>query len=325
MLHRSLRRLLSVSMVSGLVMTAPALAEDIVVSQWGVAMTGAEFAVAIDQGYFKAAGADITGALAAQGGGTSVRAALANASGYGLVSLSAAVAAIRAGEDLKIVHTSVSSAADSVWVTMPNSDVRTLKDAKGKILAITNPKGWSEMFAQLALEHEGLAPDSVTIRALGSVAGGLTGLEKGAVAVSLIVEPGWTAKKSQYRMVFDGRNLPRITQAVGIATGQLIKEQPQKLRAILEGRRKAVQAIYKDPQGSAKSVTKYYTSVPPDVVTEVMASMASARYWDEGAINREELDRMIRGLKAMGALKGDEPIDWDKMIDVSFLPADLRK
>lgn len=322
MSQRSLRPSRVLAVAASLVLASPAFADDLVITQWGVAMSGADYAVALDQGHFKAAGADVTGVIAAQGGGTSVRAALASAGGYGMVSLAAAVSAIRAGEDLKIVHSAVSSAADSVWVTMPNSDVKTLKDAKGKSLAITNPKGWSEMFAVLALAHEGLPPDSVTIKALGSISGGLTGLEKGAVAVALAVEPGWSAKKSQYRMVFDGRNLPPVTQAVGIATGQLMREQPQKLRAIIEGRRQAIRAIYKDPKAAAASISKYYTSIPTAVVMDVTASMAAARYWDEGAFNKEALDRMIEGLRAIGAFKGDK-VDWDALTDSSFLPKDL--
>ena len=34
------------------------------------------------------------------------------------------------------------------------------------------------------------------------------------------------------------------------------------------------------------------------------------------------MDRMVEGLKIVGKLK--EPIDWQKVTDVSFLPQDLQ-
>src|SRR5262245_13519583 len=92
-----------------------ARANDIVVSQWGVSMSVAEFAVALDQGMFKTANAPVTGVVASQGGGTGVRTVIAanDALGYGVVALSAAVEAIRRGEEIRIVNVGARSAADT--------------------------------------------------------------------------------------------------------------------------------------------------------------------------------------------------------------------
>ena len=47
-------------------------AETITVTHWGSAFYGAPYAVAIEKGFFKKYGVDITGVLTSQGGGTSV-------------------------------------------------------------------------------------------------------------------------------------------------------------------------------------------------------------------------------------------------------------
>ena len=55
----------------------PARAETITVTHWGAAFYGAPYAVAMEKGFFKKRGVDITGILTSAGGGTSVRNTLA--------------------------------------------------------------------------------------------------------------------------------------------------------------------------------------------------------------------------------------------------------
>ena len=59
----------------------PAVAEDILVTQYKADPSGAPYGVAIDKGFFKAAGVDITGVISGEGGGSSVRAVLASDGG----------------------------------------------------------------------------------------------------------------------------------------------------------------------------------------------------------------------------------------------------
>ncbi len=56
--------------------------EDILVTQYKADPSGAPYGVAIDKGFFKKAGVDITGVISGEGGGTSVRAVIASALGY---------------------------------------------------------------------------------------------------------------------------------------------------------------------------------------------------------------------------------------------------
>src|SRR5262245_4351730 len=83
-------------------------ADDLLVAQWGHSLAGANMAVALEQGLFAKAGSSVTGIVAAQGGGAGVRTVLAADNkvtlGYAVTSLTAAVAAIEKGEDLRIVN-----------------------------------------------------------------------------------------------------------------------------------------------------------------------------------------------------------------------------
>src|SRR5277367_648821 len=81
----------------------PAMAEDILVTQYKADPSGAPYGVAIDKGFFKKAGVDITGVISGEGGGTSVRAVIASDLGYGETSPAGIIAAINEGQDIKIV------------------------------------------------------------------------------------------------------------------------------------------------------------------------------------------------------------------------------
>src|SRR5262245_17218945 len=83
---------------------APAQAEDVVVTQYKADPSGASFAVAIDKGFFKKHGVDITEVISGEGGGSSVRNVMASELGYGETSPAPVIAAIKQGHDIRIVN-----------------------------------------------------------------------------------------------------------------------------------------------------------------------------------------------------------------------------
>jgi NitT/TauT family transport system substrate-binding protein len=75
-------------------------AETITVTHWGGQFYGVPYAVAMEKGFFKKNGVDVTGILTAAGGGTAVRNTLAGGIPFGEVSLAAAVQAINPARSL---------------------------------------------------------------------------------------------------------------------------------------------------------------------------------------------------------------------------------
>src|SRR5580698_3188665 len=100
-----------------LALASAAQAEQIVVSNYGIAANGMPYAIAMEKGFFKEAGADVTGILSSQGGGTTVRNLMAGNLAYGEIDLAGTVAAIQQGADLKIVSDNVLTVAEFVWAT----------------------------------------------------------------------------------------------------------------------------------------------------------------------------------------------------------------
>src|SRR5262249_29693417 len=90
-------------------------AEEIVVSNYGVAANGMPYAVALAKGFFKQNGADVTGILTSEGGGTTVRTLLGGNLAYGEINLTAPVIAVQQGADLRIISDNVQTVAEFVW------------------------------------------------------------------------------------------------------------------------------------------------------------------------------------------------------------------
>jgi NitT/TauT family transport system substrate-binding protein len=301
---------------------APAQADEISVTQWGASLYGTPYAVAMEKGLFKQAGVDITGILGSGGGGTTVRNILASSTPYGEVAVSAALAAKAQGLDLIIVNVGTRSVSEASMVTMPDSDIKNVEDLVGKKVAITSPRSVSEMLFLLVLRAKGIDASKITRVAAGGYVPGLTMLEKGAVSASVIIEPLSILRKEKYRTVYKASDvLKPMTTSVGITTREFAKEHQDKLRAIIAGRRAGVQAIYQNPAEAGRILQKSY-NLEADLATEAVNNMIAPQMWSEGEFNLIELDRMVDALKLTGEIKGD--VDWSKLIDKSFLPADLQ-
>jgi NitT/TauT family transport system substrate-binding protein len=303
-------------------LTPLAHGEEISVTQWGQSLYGAPFAVGIDKGLFKKAGIDITGVIGSAGGGTTVRNILASETPYGEVAIAAALAAQREGLDVILVNVGTRTVADSTLVTMPNSGINALNDLIGKKVAITSPKSSSEMLFLMELKAKAIDAGQVTRVAAGGYPPALTMLEQGAVSAAALIEPLSIIRKSRYRTVVAAKDiLPPMTTSVGITTRAYATKDPAKLRAIIAGRRAAVEAIYANPSETAAILQKMW-KFEPEIAREAVDNMIGPKMWSLGNFDRAELDRVVDGLKLIGEVKDD--IDWSKVVDQSYLPQDLQ-
>lgn len=308
----------ALAMLAAMVLTA-AHAEQISVTHWGVQLYGLPFAVAMEKGFFRQAGIDIDGILTSKGGGTTVRNVLASGLPYGEVALSAAVAAAHEGIEIRIVNDGVTSVGDLLWVTTKDSPVKSIQDLAGRKMGYSSPKSVTDIVSRMCLEAQKVPLDKVQRVAVGGIGSQLTALKDGGIAAGYMSEPVWSKVKGDYRAVFHVHDvLPtdKVTQTVGIVTAEFAKEHPDKVRAIVEGRRKGVQFIYSHPKEAADILAKVYNQ-EPKVMEEAVANMVKIHYWSEGPFDLDGMKRMVDGMVQVGAL--DKPFDVTKLVDRSFL------
>ncbi len=297
--------------------SGPSLAEQISVTHWGVLLYGAPYAVAMERGYFRQAGIDISGIFSSKGGGTTVRNMILGGLPFGEVALSAAIAAEREGLDIRIVCGGVQNLSDQVWVTLPDSPLKTIADLKGKKIGYTTPKSVTDMLTTLMLDHQKIT--GVERVAVGSVGAQITALQQKAIDAAYMGEPIYSQNKSKFRVLFFARDMlaqNNLTQTVGVTTVEFAKANPDKLKAIIEGRRRGVEFIYQNPKEASLIVAKAY-SFDPVVMEEAIMSMAKSKYWSAGELDLAGMNAMAEGLKLTGAI--DSAPNWNKLIDRSFL------
>ena len=172
----SIRHARGVSALALCALSAAASAVDLTVTHFGTGMYGAPFAVAREKGFFKEVGIDVTGFITSDGGGTTIRNALASEIPYGEVALPAAIAAIQQGVELTIIHAGVASVSDQVWVTRKDDmRITKLSDLKGKKLGYSSPKSVTDMVTTMMLNANGLT-GQVERKSVGGIGAGLTAL-----------------------------------------------------------------------------------------------------------------------------------------------------
>jgi NitT/TauT family transport system substrate-binding protein len=307
--------------VSFLLSTGLAQAEDIVVTQYKISMSSIPYLLAMDQKAFQRAGVDITGVITAGGGGSVLRNVFANPLPYGEVAVSAVLAARRQGLDVLIVNTGILSQGEASYVTKPNSDIRSVADLAGKKVAITSSRSLSEVTLLMALQAKGVDAKSVQRIAAGGYGQGLTMLDQDAVAAAALLVPLSVMNREKYRTVFSNDFLPPYVGTVGVTTRAYAKKNPNVIRKLIAGRRMGLKAYASDTARYVDYLAKEY-SLQPDIMRESIAIERKFNLISEGRIDREQLQRIAHGLMLVGEIK--EPVNWDDLIDESFLPEDLQ-
>lgn len=304
-----------------------ARAEEIVVSNYGVSANGMPYAIAMEKGYFKEEGANVTGILSSAGGGTTLRNMLAGNAPYAEVNPNAVIAAIQQGADIKFVSDNVLTVAEFVWAVKPDSAIRSAKDLKGKKMGYTNPRSTSQGLATLIIQSGGLKADEVELVKTGGFGEGVAALEAGLVDITPMPEPLWAKYKDKYRAVAIASDiLPPIANVLGAASSSQSVAKADFIKAVLRARRRAVDFMVKNPNEAGDIVAKAYNLEPAVARASVKALVESrtsgVEYWGNGQFHMEGLTRAVELQKSIGALSGD--IDLAKMIDTQFLPDDLK-
>jgi NitT/TauT family transport system substrate-binding protein len=321
---KSLTRLLSFGAMTAVAAFATqSRAETITVTHWGSAFYGAPYAVAMEKGFFKNHGVNITGVLTSQGGGTSVRNTLAGDLPFGEVALPAAIEAINNGVPLRIIGAGSQSIADILWMAKKGSPLHSIEDLVGKKVAFTSPGSVTNMLILMSMKKKGMAPSAMKLVPAGGIGANVSAVLNNAVDSGMSGEPVWSENEDKLQPVFWPKDLlsPNMMQTVSVTTADYEKEGAAKLRAIIAGRQDGVRYIEAHPDEAADITAKAFNG-DPALYRRVFKRYVAIHYWSEGKFDYDSMNLMVEGLQIVGKQKG--PVDWSKIIDSSFLPSGLQ-
>ncbi|RZL66170.1 MAG: ABC transporter substrate-binding protein [Variovorax sp.] len=324
----SRRHALAMGIGAGSALLLPQMARaqkkmDIMADYYGALINTAVVAVGLEKGYYSNAQVNVGNVVTGGGGGTAVRNMVGGNVDYGVIGTSAALTGMREGLDLRIVHGAIRTMEDLFWVSMPNSGIKSIQDLKGKKIGFTKPKSISETMLKWKLREAGMEGQAQLV-SLGAVGVGLSALESGGVDAALILEPLWSARKSRYQVAFTLSELPPMSQMVGVASGRMIREQPEVLRALVKAWEQSVDFTYAHGDEAGTLMSKRFPTVlPADVAQSAVKNMQKVKYWSRGEIDTTGLNFWVKAMAEQGEWKGTP--DWSKMLDQSFLPQELRR
>jgi len=299
-------------------------AETITVTHWGGQFYGVPYAVAMEKGFFKKNGVDVTGILTAAGGGTAVRNTLAGGIPFGEVSLAAAVQAINAGQKLIIIGAGAWSVADQMWLVKKDSTLQGIKDLVGKQIAYTAPGSVSNMLILMALKANGITPQQVKLVPAGDLGANISAVGSGAVDAGFSDELIYAQNKELVKPLFMVRDVlnPRMMQTVMITTADYAKAHPDIIKGLVAARREGLAYTLERPDEAADITATAYSNPHTTLFRDHIRELIKENYWSDGRLDYASMNHMVEGLQITGQIKGE--VDWPKYVDTSYLPADLR-
>jgi NitT/TauT family transport system substrate-binding protein len=254
-----------------------------------------------------------------RGGGEVVRAITTRSVDLGATpSASAVLIAAARGEPLKIVSGSAAPLTGVVWVVLPDSPLKSVKDLKGKKVGFSSPGSLTHTVIQSVLREEGLEKDVQLVR-VGSPG------DSWAAVKNKVVDAGWHVSPAVYalilkqeaRILFDSSPyIKHYQQTVVVAMEDVIKKDPELIRNFLRARAKAVKFIWDNSEQTIR-IWAEELGLPLDAVRLAYKDLPRG-YYETGAPKEENLKGALQEVMEAGAVK--QPLDFAKLLDLSLLP-----
>ncbi len=306
-----------------------ARAEEIAVTNYGGGPPGYPITIALENGYFKEAGVNITGVQATAGGSEAVRLLLAGDLAYAETVIGPFMAAIQRGADLKMVSENFNNSSANAWVVLPTSSIQSVNDLKGKTIGYTSPQSTSQGNAYSILKKLGLKETDVKLVTTGGFGPALTLLEHGGVDMTVVTEPQTTMTRGKYRVIISGHDssfFPPFNNGVGFVSTRYAREHADTIRAIIAARRKGVEFMIDHRPEAAAILAKAY-KLDPTVMKGVLDNLigdmdvGGVPNFSKGDFHFKSEVEALAMAKQLGVLQGDP--DLKAAIDQSYLPKDL--
>lgn len=254
-----------------------------------------------------------------RGGGEVVRAITTHSVAFGATpSASAVLIATARGEPLKIVSGSAAPLTGVVWLVLPDSPLKSVKDLKGKKAGFSTPGSLTHTVILSVLREEGLEKDVQLVR-VGSPGDSWAAVKNKVVDAGWHVSPAFYALilKQEARVLFDSSPyIKHYQQTVVTAMEDVIRKDPELIRSFLRARAKAVRFIWDNPEETI-AIWARELQLPLEAIRLAYRDLPRG-YYETGAPKEENLKGALQEVMDAGAIK--QPLDLKKLMDLSFLP-----
>ena len=291
------------------------------VSHWPTLLYTVPWAVAIEQGYFEERGISLDEIVGSSGGGETVRNVVTGGLPLGAVATPAAINAFNEGSELKILGGAIANTADISFVTLPDRGIDSIEDVRGKSVGFTEPGSITQGCAVLSLQAAGIDPGEVELQAMGGLSEAITGLKEGAIDLAPQLLPSAIRQNEEEGLitVFQTTEyIDEFPQLSLIATDQVVGQQPELLKSLIELYQQGIDFTVENPQEAAAAWVAHSEVTEKDALESLQTIDPSSYYTT--ALSAKALNTVVEEMKAIDLLESGDEVDWDELLDQQFLP-----
>jgi NitT/TauT family transport system substrate-binding protein len=267
--------------------------------------------VALKRGMFRDEGLDLE--LIRMNANVSITALATGDIDYTMVFASVVRGALR-GMPMRVVASFMDS---STHLLIARPEYKTIRDLKGKTLAVSNYGATSDVAARMMMKHGGVDPEKeLKIIQLGGERGRYAALKEGIVDVAVLSPPTDTdAQRNGFRVLSRFYELYKLP-FTGIGTNlKKLKEKPDEVKRMVRAMIKANRFVRSNREGTIQTMMDWI---------KVDRESAAATYdstWkifsEDGSISESGLKLVIdQGREAM---KIERPVALSEVADFSFI------
>jgi len=236
--------------------------------------------VAVDEGTFAKQGiqADL---VEFRGGSDLIKAVVSGSVDVGVVALAEITTGIDAGQPLKAFYAGF-TIPDFDWYAV--SSIKSLAEAKGKRIGITQYGTSSDFITRYALTVNGIDPKDVQIIQAGPPSTRLAAMQAGQLDISIFSTPEkFRAAERGYNLIYSQKQLSDdYPQHLFFATESFLASHPNTVKALLLGHTHAVRLAKQDKQRAEQSLIKHL-QVDPKYVERTYTNVIDY-IWEDGRL-----------------------------------------
>ena len=272
--------------------------------------------LALKRGMFRDEGLDLE--LIRMNANVSITALATGDIDYTMVFSSVVRGALR-GMPMKVVASYMDS---STHLLIARPEYKTIRDLKGKTLAVSNYGATSDVAARMMMKHGGIDPEKeLKIIQLGAERGRYAALKEGIVDVAVLSPPTDTdAQRNGFRVLSRFYELYKLPFTGIGANLKKLKEKPDEVKRMIRAMLKANRFVRANREGTIQTMMDWI---------KVDRESAAATYdstWkifsEDGSISESGLKLVIdQGREAM---KIERPVALSEVADFSFI-RDVQK
>ena len=267
--------------------------------------------LALKRGMFRDEGLDLE--LIRMNANVSITALATGDIDYTMVFASVVRGALR-GMPMRVVASFMDS---STHLLIARPEYKTIRDLKGKTLAVSNYGATSDVAARMMMKHGGVDPEKeLKIIQLGAERGRYAALKEGIVDVAVLSPPTDTdAQRNGFRVLSRFHELFKLPFTGIGANLKKLREKPDEVKRMVRAMLKANRFVRSNREGTIQSMMDWI---------KVDQESAAATYdstWkifsEDGGIPESGLKLVIE--QGREAMKIERPVALSEVADLSFI------